>query len=151
MIADFPHFQNFICQKVLPIVYDESLSYLEVLEKLSNYVNDMVTSVNEVIEKHNELSKEYQNVLIQLQEIKANIEQMKKENYLIKDGSIDFDKFSTECKRELENFIIERLSEIAKFVWFGLSDDGHFIAIIPQAWTDIVFDTDIEGHLILKI
>ena len=32
---------KFYCQKVLPLVYDESLSYYEVLCKLTDYMNTM--------------------------------------------------------------------------------------------------------------
>lgn len=32
---------NFYCQKVLPLVYDQSLSYYEVLCKMRDYINDM--------------------------------------------------------------------------------------------------------------
>lgn len=32
-------------------------------------------------------------------------------------------------------------SEMAKLVMFGLTDDGHFCAYIPDSWSDIWFDT----------
>ena len=32
-------------------------------------------------------------------------------------------------------------SEMAKLVMFGLTDDGHFCAYIPESWSDIWFDT----------
>ena len=34
------------CQKVLPLVYDDSLSYYEVLCKMRDYINDLIVSVN---------------------------------------------------------------------------------------------------------
>lgn len=33
------------CQKVLPLVYDDSLSYLEVLHKVTNYLNNTISDV----------------------------------------------------------------------------------------------------------
>lgn len=36
---------RFWCQKVLPLVYDDSLSYYEVLCKLTAYLNDMITNL----------------------------------------------------------------------------------------------------------
>lgn len=46
--------------------------------------------------------------------------------------------------------------ELVKQVYFGLTDDGHFIAYIPESWSDIFFDTgfnyndDTYGRLILR-
>lgn len=34
------------CQKVLPLVFDDSLSYYEVVCKLTNKVNELVNTVN---------------------------------------------------------------------------------------------------------
>lgn len=54
----------------------------------------------------------------------------------------------------MENIIIQAV----KMVFFGLSDDGHFIAYIPSSWNEIIFDTGYDysdentyGHLILKM
>lgn len=41
-------------------------------------------------------------------------------------------------------------------VYFGLTQDGHFVAYVPDSWSDIVFDTgadynlDTYGRLILR-
>lgn len=150
MLQEFQQFQNFICQKVLPLVYGESLSYLETLEKLSLYVNEMVESVNETIISHNDLSTHYEQTLNQLESLHVEIDSMKKENYLIKDGSIELSKLSNSCMEKLQDFVTDTISEIAKFVWFGLNDEGYFIAIIPSSWSQIVFSTDTEGNLVLN-
>ena len=48
------------------------------------------------------------------------------------------------------------IADIVKYVFFGLSADGYFIASIPTAWDFIQFDTvvdinsDFYGHLILR-
>ena len=39
---------RFWCQKVLPLVYDDSLSYYELLCKVVKYLNDTMTDVNEL-------------------------------------------------------------------------------------------------------
>jgi hypothetical protein len=41
---------RFWCQKVLPLVYDESLSYEELLCKIVNYLNNVVEDVNQIPE-----------------------------------------------------------------------------------------------------
>lgn len=51
------------------------------------------------------------------------------------------------------------IESLTKMVFFGLTDDGHFIAYIPDTWNDIIFGTsgldtivpDLDyGHLILS-
>ena len=41
------------------------------------------------------------------------------------------------------------IASVAKFVWFGLTDDGYFMAVIPDSWESIQFDTTNEGQLML--
>ena len=43
---------RFWCQKVLPLVYDDSLSYYEVLCKLTNKVNEIISTFSEYVEQH---------------------------------------------------------------------------------------------------
>ena len=47
-------FSDCYCQKVLPLVYDNSLSYYEVLCKLTNKINELVDAVNELESKIND-------------------------------------------------------------------------------------------------
>lgn len=49
-----PHFK-FWCQKVLPLVYDDSLSYMELLCKVINYLNHIIDDVNQIPNIINEL------------------------------------------------------------------------------------------------
>ena len=51
------------------------------------------------------------------------------------------------------------VAEMIKAVWFGLTDDGYFVAYIPDSWAEIIFNTtgyDISiadtdfGHLVLS-
>lgn len=44
-----PHFK-FWCQKVLPLVYDDSLSYMELLCKVVYYLNNIIDDVNKIPE-----------------------------------------------------------------------------------------------------
>ena len=47
MIGDIRKFK-FWCQKVLPLVYDDSLSYYEVLCKVVQYLNNVIEDVNNI-------------------------------------------------------------------------------------------------------
>ena len=49
MIGDIKHFR-FWCQKVLPLVYNNSLSYYEVLCKVSAKLNELINNVNDIPE-----------------------------------------------------------------------------------------------------
>lgn len=53
------------CQKVLPLVYDESLSYYEVLCKLTSKMNEIITSIDNNLEPilREELDKLFVNVM----------------------------------------------------------------------------------------
>lgn len=67
------------------------------------------------------------------------------------DGKIeDFDNI---ILTKTENWLAENmediLTEAVQIVWFGLTDDGHFMAVIPENWKDIQFDTTAEGQLVL--
>lgn len=48
------------------------------------------------------------------------------------------------------------ISNSVKMVWFGLNDDGYFVAYVPDSWDDIAFDTGAifgrsdYGRLILR-
>lgn len=121
---------KFWCQKVLPLVYDESLSYYEVLCKVVDYLNNMVNDVNKVID-------EYENLRKELAIVKAWI-----------------DNFSGEY---LEKLIQEK---IATMIFVEISDAGYIMYYIPDTWNDITFNTtelDIEvkeypeyGRLVLS-
>ena len=122
------HFR-FWCQSVLPLVYDDSLSYYEVLCKVVKYINELIDSDKEIIND--------------IDELRADLK-------IVQDWIANYD----------EDKIIELLDRYVKFVFFGLTEDGYFVAYIPESWNDIQFSTSgyddftsIEpeyGHLILS-
>lgn len=50
---------RFWCQKVLPLVYDDSLSYYELLCKVVDYLNKTMENVNKLSENFDELQKAF--------------------------------------------------------------------------------------------
>lgn len=67
------------------------------------------------------------------------------------DGKIeDFDRIILE---KTQNWLDENMEDIltqaVQLVWFGLTDDGYFMAVIPDNWKDVQFDTTNEGQLML--
>lgn len=123
---------RFWCQKVLPLVYDDSISYYEVLCKVVDYINNLISTDNEIFE---------------------TIDAMKKDINVLQDWVDNFDENVDAMLKE----IIEHY--IATMVFFGITDDGYFVAYIPESWDDITFYTTeldiflpIEpeyGHLVL--
>lgn len=121
---------HFWCQKVLPLVYDDSLSYYEVLCKLKEKINEIVEVSNGWQDQYDELVK----VMEQLQEW--------------------IDNFDTSY---IEKLIQEK---IATMIFVSINDDGYIVYHIPKTWRNITFNTtglDIEvemqpeyGHLVLS-
>lgn len=59
----------------------------------------------------------------------------------------------------MQKYGLELVGKLAKMVFFGITDDGYFVAYIPEYWDDIIFNTtgyDINiadqdfGHLVLS-
>lgn len=122
---------KFWCYKVLPLVYDDSLSYYEVLCKVVNYINKLI-----------EQDKIFGDELTKLREDLATVQEW-------------IDNYDTSYAKEiLEKFI-------ANMIYVDISDSGYIIYHIPESWNDIKFYTtglDITipteneyGHLVLSL
>ena len=121
---------RFWCYKDLPLVYDDSLSYYEVLCKVVKYINDL-------IEADKILSDE--------------LEELKKDVSAIQEFIDNFDtSFAERVIRE----------SIATMIFVEITDAGYIVYNIPENWNDITFNTtglDINlalqqeyGHLVLS-
>lgn len=72
--------------------------------------------------------------------------------------------FPKEISDAIKNWITvnfyDIVGDMAKTVWFGLTDNGYFVAYIPESWDEIQFRTtgyditvDVQpefGHLVLQ-
>lgn len=112
-------------QKVLPAVYDDSLSYYELLAKIQQKLNETITNINNLNEWQAAQDK-----------VMAALSQMV-EDFINGGYKRDFDKFAMDW---LDANIEQALAKAAHMVFFGLTDDGYFTAYIPQDWA-FVFDT----------
>lgn len=76
---------RFWVQTVLPLVYDDSLSYYEVLAKCVNYINNLIESNNETVASMTELEGYLDDIremveeagITDVSEIKADVEELK--------------------------------------------------------------------------
>lgn len=121
---------RFWCQKVLPLVYDESLSYYEILCKVVDYINKL-------IEQDKVFGEE-------LDELRSDMETVQK---WIADFNTSY----------AEQIIKEYL---ATMIFVEISDAGYIVYYIPNNWNSIQFNTtglDVDiaeqpeyGHLVLS-
>lgn len=125
---ELKHFKHW-CQKVLPLVYDDSLSYYEVLCKVVNYINNLIDSDKEIV--------------TDLGALKADM--LEVQHWI--------DNYDTTYA---ENILKET---IATMIIVGINDDGYIVYYIPDSWNDITFNTtgvdivisDVEyGRLVLS-
>ena len=74
------------------------------------------------------------------------------------DGNLTPEMLSAINKWCREN-LYDLVGDLVHMVFFGLTDDGYFVAYIPEGWDDIIFTTsgldeivpDLDyGHLILS-
>lgn len=130
-MADYTNLTKFKfwCQKVLPLVYDDSLSYYEILCKVVDYINAIIGDSNSIV---------------------ADIKELKAEMAIVQKW---IDNFDTSYAEE----IIKKY--LATMIFVEISNAGYFIYYIPETWNDIKFETtglDIEigeveyGRLVLN-
>ena len=122
---------KFWCYKVLPLVYDDSLSYYEVLCKVVDYINKLI-----------EQDKIYGDELTKLREDLATVQEW-----------INIDN-TAYIKNIVEKYI-------AGMIYVDISNSGYIIYHVPESWRDIKFYTtglDITvpttndyGHLVLSL
>lgn len=124
------HYFKMWCYKVLPLVYDESLSYYEILCKVVKYINDLIDQDKIIGNELNDLKKELDAV-----------------NKWIDDFDTSY----------IEKIVTQYLSTM---IFVEISNSGYIIYNIPENWESITFNTtglditlDLQpeyGHLVLS-
>lgn len=124
------HYFKMWCYKVLPLVYDESLSYYEILCKVVKYINNLIEQDKIIGNELNDLKKELDTV-----------------NKWIDDFDTSY----------IEKIVTQYLSTM---IFVEISNSGYIIYNIPENWESITFNTtglditlDLQpeyGHLVLS-
>jgi hypothetical protein len=121
---------RFWCQKVLPAVYDDSLSYYELLCKVLHWLNkDVIPTLNEHTEAITELASE-------LTELKEAFDKFQESGF--------DDYYREQVQKWIDEHLRFIFNHITSTVFFGLTDDGYFCAYIPRSWASIIFDTIVD-------
>ncbi len=128
-MSNLKHFR-FWCQKVLPLVYDDSLSYYEILCKVVHYINSLIDDNKEIVQ---------------------DIEELRQELNTVQEW---IDNFDTDYAEK----IIQKY--LATMIFVEITNSGYIVYNIPYSWDTITFNTtglDIElalqpeyGHLVLS-
>lgn len=120
---------RFWCFKVLPLVYDDSLSYYEILCKVVDYINKLIEQDKIFADEINDLKNDLK---------------------IVQDW---INNFNTDYA---EKIIAKYL---ATMIFVEISDSGYIAYYIPETWKEIIFNTtglDIEisgydyGRLVLS-
>ena len=88
------------------------------------------------------------------QEMHDNFEQYKLDNNaridrIMEDLKAEIKEYNIAAiEKWLDDNMTNYISSVAKFVWFGVSGD-YFVAVIPDSWSDVQFDTTEDGHLVV--
>lgn len=139
---------HFWCQKILPLVYDDSLSYYEVLCKVRVYLNNVVDEVNKLGSQVAVNTNDILEIKNKITEIDGEIEKIKSGEYI--------GNYIEALRDWIDNNFQCLITHMVKYVFFGLTDDGHFAAYVPRCWQFLNFCTPLDikncryGHLILK-
>lgn len=99
--------------KILPLDFTAHMTDYE-------YITHVCAKLNEIIHSENATGPA-------IAAIQKDLEAIQKELEAITNGDYSF------LKQIIENAI--------KNVWFGLTQDGRFVAYIPESWQEITFGT----------
>lgn len=134
---------------ILPLELLPDITDSQILFKLLKRVSDLTVKVIQLQESNNQNAEAISELQQECQAIKTEIDKIRNGDYvyLYLDSIINW----------IDKNLQELVARIVKYVFFGLTDDGHFAAYIPDSWDFITFDTGYNpndpatfGHLILK-
>lgn len=108
---------------------DEILNLDWIISHFEEFIND----INSLKEWRAEHEEQYEQLLQMYQEIKTDWDNFANGNWP--------ESVYERMRNWWEVNAIDLVGELVRFVFFGLTDDGYFIAYIPENWRDINFDT----------
>lgn len=116
---------RYYCQRILPAVYDDALSYAELVCRISATFNSLSTELGSTGEGVEEL-----------QEKVEELEELFKE---FQETGFD-DYYLDQIKQWMDENMWCLMSWGSRMVWFGISEDGYFTAYVPDNLNFLAFD-----------
>ena len=146
---------RFWCQKVLPLVYDDSLSYYELLCKVVDYLNNTIADVNTLGTDIDNINKAYNELQSYVNDYFSTLDVQDEINNkldtMASDGTL-FSIFSPLITSISQPKVVNSISEMVHTEYtYVLSDNGH-IYQYDNGWKDsgLIYATDISNYLGLK-
>ena len=139
---------RFWCQKMLPAVYDDSLSYYEQLCKVVAFLNGIVENYNAMVDATNQNTED-------IEKLEQELETLLQSYSDFLSGKVPqsyIEGISKWIDRNLQCVV----NRTVKFFSFGIDDAGHVYADMPYTWRwltiswDMDYETDGFGHIELK-
>jgi len=99
--------------------------------------------LKQMAEEWKELIKQVDGNSADIDELQKQVTALEKLLEDIKNGDyvdLYLDALQNWIDKNLQNLV----ANIVKYIWFGLTDDGHFCAYIPKSWDFITFDTNMN-------
>lgn len=123
--------------KLLPLELNGTLSDYEFLLVICRKLNELINSNNSLNSQVTLTTEAIQALQTDVANIESELEKIKNGDYvsLYLDSIINY----------INNNLQELVSSIAKFVVFGLTQDGYFCAYIPKNWDFLQFSTIMDG------
>lgn len=141
---------SYFVHNAMPLVFDESLSYLEILSKVLEYINNLMEEDRTIYAHLKRIDTDIDILRNDVKFLNTEIEKCKNGEYL----SMFMEK--------IKEFILQNIDELIlnsiRFVSFELNEDGYYVVnTTSKNWRDeIEFDTEMNYdninymHLIIK-
>lgn len=119
------------------------------------YTNLHELNLDWFLDEFKKIKQELQKQGVDITELTQKVSELEEILEAIESGEYN-DFYLTPVKKWIDDNLIGIVGRLVKYVFFGLSDEGYFIANIPASWQFIKFDTiqepdsDFYGHLILR-
>lgn len=134
--------------KLLPLDLSGDLTDYEFLLKLCQQMNDLLAATTEIAGQVKINTEAIEALQTDVNNILTELEKVKNGDYV----SLYLDSIINYIDNNLEGLV----GRVVKYIIFGLSQDGHFVAMIPSTWDFIHFNTVMDysspqyGHLVLQ-
>lgn len=134
--------------RLLPLDIEGDITDYEFLLKVCTKMNEIITTLDKVGNQVQLNTDAIEALQTDVQNIMTELEKVKNGDYV----SLYLDSLINYINNNLQGLV----GNIVKFVVFGLSQDGHFVAMTPSTWQFIHWDTIMDyssqlyGHLVLR-